>query len=79
MALYDQYGRLIDRVNAAPALGGFAAPGSSATPKRSMERNIPFADGDLVGSWTTATTCANVTAEYNSNTLATPGADNGTW
>lgn len=79
MVLYDQYGRLIDRVNAAPALGGFAAPGSSATPKRSMERNQPFADGDLLGSWTTATGSANVTTDYDQNTLATPGAANSTW
>jgi hypothetical protein len=70
-------GVVLDYVNASPTRGGFTPVGSSATPKKSMERKRPFAAGSLLSSWSAATQAINLmpniagTASYG--TLATPG------
>ena len=79
LILRDSEEREIDSVNAAPGIGGFTAPGNASSPKASMERYIPATDGNLVGSWATATSNINVTTDYTNKTLATPGAANSVW
>lgn len=77
--LLDKEGNSLDYINAGD--GGFTPVGSSgstSTPRSSMERNLPIADGSLVGSWSAATNSRNVASGY-SNTLATPGTTNSGW